>query len=115
MDAGEILSGTFDASHLRANALEQADLKAKAVDAANEGRPEEAAKAFEGILARLLVKEMRRGLTEGVFGEGSGSDVFESWFDEHIGKSLAESNALGIAGIVKTGLGALPAGTEEQQ
>ena len=73
--------------------------------AANEGDDAQAAEAFEAIFARLLVREMRRALPEGPFGGGAGSDVFEGWFDEHLGNALVERDALGLAGLVKTAVG----------
>lgn len=70
-----------------------------------EGREDEAAHGFEKILAVQLVREMRRALPDGLFGKGSGSDVFESWFDDHVGSVLADQSTLGLAGMVKTALG----------
>jgi len=78
---------------------------AAAQAAAIEGKEVEAARAFEKLLATQLVRELRRSLPEGVFGGGSGSDIYESWFDEHIGDALAKQDALGLAGMVKTALG----------
>jgi len=76
-----------------------------ALQAARRGDDEEAAKAFEGVFARLLVREVRRALPEGFFGEGAGADVYESWFDEHLGQALVERDALGLAGMVKAAVG----------
>ena len=73
--------------------------------AADEGKEAEAAKAFESLLATMLVKELRSSLTEGFFGEGPGADVYEAWFDDHLGKALTENDALGFAGMVKASLG----------
>jgi Rod binding domain-containing protein len=68
--------------------------------------PEQAGKKLEALFATMLVKEMRRSLPNGFFGDSSGSDTFNGWFDEHIGGALAESGALDLAGMVKTSLGA---------
>ena len=54
---------------------------------------DEAAAAFESYFATLLVRELRRGLPEGLF-SGAGSDVYSSWFDEQIGATLSERDAL---------------------
>ena len=62
--------------------------------------PEAAGKKFEELLATLLVKEMRRELPEGFFGQGAGSDIFEGWLDEHLGAELARGGKLGIGKIV---------------
>jgi Rod binding domain-containing protein len=66
--------------------------------------PAQAAKQFETVFATLLVRELRRSMPERVFGQGPGSDVYEGWFDEHLGNALAERDALGIAGMVKAAL-----------
>jgi Rod binding domain-containing protein len=64
--------------------------------AAEQGRVEEAAKAFETYFASLLVREMRRSLPEGLVGSGIGTDVYGAWFDEHVGRALADSRGIGI-------------------
>lgn len=74
----------------------------EALASAESGRPDEAAKSFEELFARQLVRELRRGLPEGFFGKGVGADAFESWLDEHLGAQLARDGALGIAGMLKT-------------
>ncbi len=60
------------------------------------GRVEEAGKAFETYFSSLLVRELRRSLPEGLVGGGTGSDVYEAWFDEHVGRALADAKGLGI-------------------
>ena len=39
------------------------------------------------------------------FGGGAGSDVYESWFDQHIASALSKTDALGLAGMLKAGIG----------
>lgn len=85
-----------------------------ALRAAEAGRDEEAAHAFEEIFARIFVRELRRGLPEGVFGGGAGSDVYEGWFDEHLGAALVQRDALGLAGVVKSGIGRVVAASEDR-
>ena len=68
------------------------------------GEHDKAAREMETVFGTMLVRELRRALPKGVFGEGAGSDVFEGWFDEHLGKALAEGDALGLSGMVKTSL-----------
>lgn len=72
------------------------------------GDPAAAAEKLEALFATMLVKEMRRSLPNGFFGEGSGADTYNGWFDEHLGAALARSGALDLAGMVKTSLGAGP-------
>jgi len=77
----------------------------RAVSAARGDDREEAAKMFEELLATMLVREMRRGLEGGFFGGGAGSDVYEGWLDEHVGRSLAQSQALDLAQAIRLSLG----------
>lgn len=69
---------------------------------------------FEKLFATLLVKEMRKsakglgGEDGGFFGKGAGADIYEGWFDQHVGAQLASENALGLVGLVKAGLGNVP-------
>lgn len=73
--------------------------------AAARGDSHETARQFEKLFAVLLVRELRRCMPEGPFGKGAGADVYEGWFDEHLGGALAEHDALGIAGMIKTAIG----------
>ena len=98
MDA---LSITGSASAASASSL--LDTRQAERDAA-AGRDAEAAEAFEHLFARIFVQELRRALPEGPFGSGAGADVYEGWFDEHLGDALVERDALGLSGLIKTGL-----------
>jgi len=66
--------------------------------------PAEAAHQMEALFATMLVKELRRALPNGFFGDGTGADTFNGWLDEHIGGTLAESGALDLAGMIRTSL-----------
>lgn len=66
--------------------------------------PVEAAHQMEALFATMLVKELRRALPNGFFGDGTGADTFNGWLDEHIGGTLAESGALDLAGMIRTSL-----------
>ena len=87
------LAGARDLAHAR-----------DAGRSADAGRVEEAASMFESLLATVMVKELRKGLSDGFFGSGAGSDVFEGWLDEHLGNSLAATGALDVAGFIRVGL-----------
>ena len=102
MDGTTLSSAALSARSVLDSASSDA---AAAARLAARGENGQAAKAFQGVLARLLVREMRRGLGAGLFGKAAGADTFEAWFDEHIGGVLAERDALGLAGMVKTALG----------
>ncbi len=64
----------------------------------------EVAREVEGLFAQLFVKELRRGLGEGFFGQGAGSDTFDGWLDEHLGESLTRDGVLDLAGRIRTSL-----------
>ena len=66
--------------------------------------PAKAAAKFEEMFAALLVKEMRKALPEGFFGDGSDGDIYGGWLDEHLGRAIARRGSLGIAELVERGL-----------
>lgn len=66
--------------------------------------PEAAGKKFEALFATLLVKEMRKALPDGFFGEGSAGDIYSGWLDQHLGESIAKRGTLHIAPIVEASL-----------
>lgn len=74
-------------------------------DRVDGSKSAEAAEQLEGLFAQLMVKELRGGLADGLFGEGPGKDVFEGWFDRELGRSLGESGVLDMAGMLKAALG----------
>ncbi len=87
---------------------------ARARRAASRGETEETARQFETLFGTLLVRELRRAIPGGIFGQGAGADVFEGWFDEHLGRALGERDALGIAEMVRSSLLRKQASAEEQ-
>ena len=80
---------------------------ADAEESGDMSKIDDVAEKFEALLSTMLVKEMRKALPNGVFGQGAGADVFEGWFDEHIGNALAKGgDGLDLAGVIKANLGA---------
>jgi Rod binding domain-containing protein len=76
-----------------------------ALDAARAGNDVGgAARKFQGVLASLLVKEMRRSLPEGFFGDGAAGDIYSGWLDEHVGESLATRDALHLESMLRSSL-----------
>ena len=76
---------------------------AKSLAAKSKGDAQSAAEVpeqFSKLLATMLVKEMRQALPEGFFGEGTGSDIFDGWLDEHLGAALAQRDGLRIEGML---------------
>jgi flagellar protein FlgJ len=61
-----------------------------------------AAATFEGFFTRMLLKSMREAqLSDGLFGTGSGADVYEGMFDEHLSQAVASGSPLGIAKMLE--------------
>lgn len=82
------------------DALMQAHLR-ELNNAAPKDDSTSAGKKIESLFASMLVKELRRGLETGFF-EGPGAQIYTAWLDEHLGQALADRDALGMAGMVKT-------------
>ena len=88
------------------------------VDAASQAEGEdrsEAAAKFESLLATMLVKEIRKGMGQGLFGEGAGSDIYSGWFDMHVGETLAKDGGLDLEGIIRVGIDSKIAQVEKDQ
>lgn len=75
---------------------------------ANPQAVEEVARNFESLFASQLLKEMRQTLEPDTFFAGDSGDVWGGLFDMYLGQHLAQSNALGIAEMVKRQLQAQP-------
>jgi len=101
-----MLPGLAGAGASGASATGPEDAKLDAARrAVARGDAGDASKQFEKLFCVMLVRELRRSMPEGPFGDGPGSDVYEGWFDEQMGGSLAQRDALGLAGMVKTAIG----------
>lgn len=110
MDVRPLSTGSLQLGDLVdrvANIASQQDAKGieSAREAIERGEQAEAAKQLEALFATLLVKEMRRALPKGFFGQGAGADIYEGWLDEHVGSVLAQDGALSLAGMIKANLG----------
>lgn len=66
----------------------------------------EAAKKLQAVFTTMLVKEMRKSLPEGFFGEGPQGDIYSGWLDEHVGQSLADRDTLHMQELVSRSLAA---------
>jgi len=95
MDVSNLTDGTRSM-----DALMQAHLR-ELQDAAPKDDSSSAGKQIESLFASMLVKELRRGLDTGFF-KGPGAQIYTAWLDEHLGRTLADRDALGLAGMVKT-------------
>ena len=57
---------------------------------------EEALRQFEGMVLRLMLKEMRKSMGgDGLFGQEGA--MYQEWFDEEITQRIAEGGGLGLA------------------
>ncbi len=83
--------------------------------AKNKDDSVEAAKKFESLLATMLVKELRKGLGDGLFGKGAGSDIYAGWFDKNIGEALANDGGLDMEGMIRVGIESKIAAAEHDQ
>ena len=73
---------------------------------ASPGRnPEDVAQALESVFASLLIKEMRKTLSDGIFGSEQ-SDVLGGMFDLHMGQAMTDGPGLGIKQLVLAQLAA---------
>lgn len=61
----------------------------------NLARIEEVAEQFESVFTSMILKQMRRTLDKGLFGE-EGSDSYGAMFDMYMGQHLAERGGMGI-------------------
>ena len=106
--ANDVTSGLtdigLDVARARAEGLELSRSAARVRDARDSfesGRSAEATKGFEQIFARMLVREMRRGLQDGFFGSGPGADTYSAWLDEHLATELTRRDTLGIERLME--------------
>lgn len=80
----------------------------------------EAAQAFEAYFIQSLLKEMRRTQPKGgLFGEGSGKEIYQSLFDQKIAQKMTESGGIGLSKVIiknlPPGLKNLEASTDRRE
>ncbi|MBL8858727.1 MAG: rod-binding protein [Planctomycetes bacterium] len=80
--------------------LQSASLRTLGPEIEGPTTPETAEK-FEAMLATMFVKEMRRAVPEGFFGEGAAGDIYSGWLDEHVGKTLAADDSLHLRDMIE--------------
>ena len=73
--------------------------------------------SFSELFGTMLARELRKsgqgfGDEGGLFGKGAGADVYEGWFDQHLGTALSQGDALGIVGMIKAGMAHAPTAQE---
>ncbi len=58
--------------------------------------PEEAAEAFEAFFIRVILKEFRKSIPEGLFNSSFSSKMYLDMFDMQIAQAIAQSDQLGL-------------------
>jgi Rod binding domain-containing protein len=77
-------------------------------------RAQEAAAAVEGIVASMLVSEMKKTLHGGgFFGDGPGAGVFDGMFERLMGEEIARHGGFGLAEFVARELTARGGGLQD--
>ncbi len=86
-----------------ARALQDTQLDALR-DRSQHSSPKDAAQKFEALFATTLVKEMRKTLGDGFFGEGPQADVYAGWLDQFVGEAIARDGGLHLSGRLEQDL-----------
>lgn len=74
---------------------------AVAPTAANRGKIEETAKAFEATFISQMLKPMFEGLsTDGLFGGGQGEETWRSFMLDEIAKTTVKAGGIGLSSTV---------------
>ncbi|WP_457641152.1 rod-binding protein [Persephonella sp.] len=61
---------------------------------------EEIAKEFEAIFVRMLMKEFRKSIPEGLFSSSFSSNMYWDMFDMQISEAIASADQLGIKSYI---------------
>ncbi len=64
---------------------------------------EEAARQFEGMVLKMVLKEMRKSLDDGGLFGGSEGAMYQDWFDGEIARRIADGGGLGLAAKLDLG------------
>jgi len=68
---------------------------------ARKSKLRKAAKDFEAIFARQILKSMRSTLTDGgMFGNGSAGEIYSYIMDEAVAEAIAKRGDLGLADLI---------------
>ncbi|HHG74838.1 MAG TPA: flagellar biosynthesis protein FlgJ [Persephonella sp.] len=59
-------------------------------------KPEDAAKEFEAMLVRMIMKEFRKTLDGGIFSNSFSYKMYMDMFDMQIAEAVASSDSLGL-------------------
>ena len=88
---GPLRNASFKTSHI----LDKGTIEAK------KAKLLKAAKDFEGILVKEILKSMRSTLTEGgMFGTGSAGEIYSDMMDDAIAQKVSSRGDMGLAEII---------------
>ena len=98
---GDSLQLPIGVDAARISAAETLRTRAESARANSSADVDGTAKKFESVFSTLLVKEMRKSLSTGFFGEGADGDIYSGWLDEHVGQALADRDALHMRDMIQ--------------
>ena len=88
-----------------ADALALHQLSAPEVDSIRMTKDQlEAARAFEGYMVEMMVKEMRKTVPDGMFSGGQ-AEIFSNLFDQEISARIAETGGFGFGDMLADQIG----------
>ncbi len=67
-------------------------------------KPEEVSKEFETMFVRMLLKEFRKSIPEGLFNSSFSSKMYWDMFDMQISEVISSSDKLGIKSYIQQAL-----------
>ncbi len=67
-------------------------------------KPEDVAKEFETMFVRMLMKEFRKSIPEGLFNSSFSSKMYLDMFDMEISEAVASSDKLGLKSYILNAL-----------
>jgi len=99
--AADLAGGKF-AALTQAAAKDAADQAASKARDAAVGKAKDVAQKFEAQFLSSMFQQMFAGLeTDGPFGGGQGEEMFRSMMTDAMGKQVAKTGGIGLAGTVQ--------------
>ncbi len=62
---------------------------------------DDVAKEFEATFVKMILKEFRKTIPEGIFGNSFSSKMYLDMFDMALSEKISESDALGLQSFIK--------------
>ena len=67
-------------------------------------KPEEVSKEFEAMFVRMILKEFRKSIPEGIFNTSFSSKMYWDMFDMQISEVVSSSDQLGLKAYIQEAL-----------